>query len=420
MATGTTFTDSNAPCKITSFFVAGINYKKTDSAVRGMFAVGASQYQLILSRADSFGINSLFILSTCNRTEIYGFANHPEILIELLCSQTTGTAADFVQLAYVKNGRDAAEHLFNVAAGLDSQLLGDYEIVGQLKQAVKFAKERNFINSFIERLFNDALQASKSIKNETALSDGTVSVSFAAIQYIKEHIDIVADKHILLIGTGKIGRNTCKNLIDYLGASNITLINRTEEKSIALAAELRIKHAQAKDLNQYISAADIIITATNAEKPIILSSQLQDCNNKLIIDLAVPHNVEEAVGRMVGVRLINVDELSKLNNLALEQRKAEVPKAKAIINLYLNEFMKWNQMRDNVPALKAIKLKLAEIASLNKAGNQGQQTLSGTVQPNHRAIQTVVNNAAIKMRTSNNRGCHYIQAINEFVFGGYC
>ncbi len=126
----------NSVKDIAHFFVAGINYKKTDAALRGQFAVNNEQYAAILALAPSFGLHELFILSTCNRTEIYAFSDDAHRLISLLCTQTTGTAAAFEEMAYIKNGAAAIEHLFDVAAGLDSQILGDYEIVGQLKLAV--------------------------------------------------------------------------------------------------------------------------------------------------------------------------------------------------------------------------------------------------------------------------------------------
>lgn len=154
----------NKPTDISNFVIAGINYKKTDALMRGEFAVSEEQYARILEAAAAIDIEGLFVLSTCNRTEIYGFAENAGQLTDLLCSQTRGDSATFKTLAYVKNGIQAVEHLFNVAAGLDSQILGDYEIVGQLKQAIRFSKERGGINCFIERLFNNVLQASKTIK----------------------------------------------------------------------------------------------------------------------------------------------------------------------------------------------------------------------------------------------------------------
>src|SRR6201990_3100736 len=163
---------------ISGFYVIGINYKKTDAAIRGQFAISNEQYEKILALAPSYHLNELFILSTCNRTEIYGFADSADSLAALLCTQTEGTLATFQESAYIKKGLAALEHLFQVAAGIDSQILGDYEIVGQIKQAVKFARDHNFVGPFLERLVNSVLQSSKAVKNQTELSGGTVSVSF--------------------------------------------------------------------------------------------------------------------------------------------------------------------------------------------------------------------------------------------------
>src|SRR5580658_4854441 len=245
---------------ISGFFVVGINYKKTDAAIRGQFAIGNEQYEKILTLAPSFHITELFVLSTCNRTEIYGFADSAVQLAGLLCTQTNGGKEAFLELAYVKKGLQAIEHLFEVAAGLDSQILGDYEIVGQIKQAVKFARERQFIGTLTERLVNCVLQSSKSVKNQTELSGGTVSVSFAAVHYIRERCDKylgLADKKLLLIGTGKIGRNTCRNLVDYLGTKNVLLMNRTEQRAIELAAETGVSHAPMDQIAIHAGEADI-------------------------------------------------------------------------------------------------------------------------------------------------------------------
>src|SRR4051812_22533938 len=197
---------------INQFYIAGINYKKTDASVRGLFAINTDHYTSLLEKASVQNLSELFVLSTCNRTEIYGLANNADELIDLLCSETSGSVETFKELAYAKCGLDAVEHLFNVAAGLDSQILGDYEIVGQIKQAAKFSKEKGFIKTFLERLINTVLQASKAIRSQTELSSGTVSVSFAAVQFLRETVLKAANKKIVLLGTGKIGRNTCKNL----------------------------------------------------------------------------------------------------------------------------------------------------------------------------------------------------------------
>ncbi len=348
----------NGPTGISKFFVAGISYKKTDAGVRGGFAISDEQYHSILQLAPSFGLNEIFILSTCNRTEIYGLAEDVSQLINLLCSQTIGSAEKFLKIAYIKSGTDAVQHLFFVGAGLDSQILGDYEIIGQIKRAAKFAREQDFVHAFLERLVNAVIQSSKTIKNQTAISGGTVSVSFAAIQYIRKYKPGLAGKNILLLGTGKIGRNTCKNLVDYLDTKNITLINRSPEKAADLANEMGLNHAPIEQLHQCIHDSDIILVATNAPEPTITCSLLENSGDKLIIDLSIPYNVEPAASELANITLVNVDELSKLKDETLQKREAEVPKAKNIIEAQIQDFLEWYEMRKHVPLLKAVKIKL--------------------------------------------------------------
>ncbi len=402
--------DINYLKNISNFFIAGINYKKSDASIRGQYAVSTEQYTAILEKATLTGLNELFILSTCNRTEIYGFAHCSHQLIDLLCSETVGKAEAFTKLAYVKNGNEAIEHLYNVAAGLDSQILGDYEIVGQLKTAVKVARQNGFVGAFTERLINSVLQSSKSIKNNTALSGGTVSVSFAAVQYIKSVVKDIASKNILLVGTGKIGRNTCKNIVDYLETKNITLINRTNEKAEELANELGLQYAAIDSLPEQVKKADIILVATNSDEPTILKSHLEGEGQKLIIDLSIPYNVEAAAQKLPNIKLVNVDELSRLKDETLKRRTAEVPKAKAIIVELLTEFIEWHDMRKHVPLLKAVKLKLKEMHANPRFIATAYCTKEADAN-----IQRVINDMALKIKAQNQGGCHYIQALNDFI-----
>lgn len=396
--------------QMNQFFVAGINYKKTDAAIRGEFAISSDKYLSLLEKAPAAGLQELFVLSTCNRTEIYGIAPDANTLINLLCSETIGDPDTFRQLCYVKQGSEAIEHIFSVGAGLDSQILGDYEIVGQMKLAVKFAREKGFLGAFLERLFNTVLQASKTIKNTTALSDGTISVSFAAIQFLKEHLRDTSNRNIVLLGTGKIGRNTCKNLVDYLETRNITLINRTEEKAVELAKELGLKSAPFERLQNEVDEADIVIVATHSEKAVITRESLLHSNPKMLIDLSIPNNIEPSVNTLPHITLANVDDLSMINDKTLRKRQAEVPKALEIIATHTAEFNEWFTLRRHVPVLKAVKQKLHDMHSCEMFTASTQTFSIDTA-----AIQKVVNTVAVKMRTQHQPGCYYIEAINDFM-----
>ncbi len=394
-----------------SFYVAGINYKKAEAETRGLFALNNENHVRLLAAASLFGINEVFVLSTCNRTEIYGFADAADELVNLLCAHTNGSIEHFTKSAYIKINAEAVEHLFNVGAGLDSQILGDYEIVGQLKAAVKLSKQYNCVGAYTERLVNAVLQASKAIKNNTQLSCGTVSVAFAAMQFIRSSFKNISDKKILLLGVGKIGRNACKNLVDYLNTKNITLINRSYEKAAALANELGLKVATINNLQTEVDEADIILLATNAASPVLLQSHFSNEKERLIIDLSVPCNVEESVFALPFIKFINVDALSKLKDKTLSKRQAEVPKAKAIIAVIMQEFYNWQQTRNHVPMLTSLKGRLKEIHS---SVNMHPDAVN-TPETVDIKIQKVLNETAGKIKTGNLKGCFYIEAINDFI-----
>jgi len=401
---------------ISKFYITGINYKKTDASIRGEFSISKEQYENILAVAPKIGVTELFILSTCNRTEIYGFVDDASKLIDLLCTQTAGNVDTFKQLCYIKQGTDAINHLFTVAAGLDSQILGDYEIVGQIKVAVAIAKQKGFIGGFTERLVNNVLQSTKNIKNQTVLSGGTVSVSFAAIQYIKKTLGCIKDKKILLLGVGKIGSNTSKNLVNYLHTTNITLINRTEEKASELAQALGLKHASYHEMPAYIQSSDIILVATGADEPTLLKSHLEGFGKKLIIDLSIPYNVEKRIKELSDITLVNVDELSKIQDETLQKRVAEVPKARKIISQHIAEFLAWIEMRRNITVIKAAKEKLSAMQR-NYALRDSNDLQANSAKPDFKdhAVEKAVKSMAVKMRAGSQPGCIYIEALNHFL-----
>jgi len=395
------------------FFVVGVNYKNTDAATRGRFAISEEQYENILKRAPSFGVDEFFILSTCNRTEIYGFGKNPSELTELLCSQVSDNTGLFGTMAYIKNGLQAVTHLFYVGSGLDSQIVGDYEIVSQLKQAFKFSKDRHFTGSFTERLVSCVLQSSKRIKSETSLSSGTVSVSFSAVKYLREKTTLSEKSNVLVLGAGKIGRSALMNLVHCFGTKHLTIINRSEQKAIDLSRTLGIHYAPMEQLGDYAVRADAIIVATSAAQPILLKSHLENNGDKIVIDLSIPCNVDPAVEQLNNITLIHVDQISQIKDDNIKKRQQEIPQAKAILAEHIDEFLQWHRMRINVPALTAVKTKLMEISALTD-GDPGNAHTERAVDAEEK-IRLVMKRMAIKMRTSAQKGCHCIQAINEFM-----
>jgi glutamyl-tRNA reductase len=251
--------------------------------------------------------------------------------------------------------------MFRVGTGLDSQILGDFEIISQIKIAFNESKSNGLVNSFMERLVNSVIQASKKIKTETDISSGATSVSFASVQYIIRNVQDISNKNILLFGTGKIGRNTCENLVKHTKHEQITLINRTKDKAERLAQKLDLVVKDYADLQLELQKADVVVVATGAQNPTIDKAILNLKKPLLILDLSIPKNVHENVKDIEGVRLIHLDHLSQMTDETLENRKLHIPAAEAIIDEIKAEFIAWTKNRKFAPTIQALKEKLNSI-----------------------------------------------------------
>nr|WP_315176661.1 glutamyl-tRNA reductase [uncultured Flavobacterium sp.] len=359
--------EKNQGAKHHYFYSVGLSYKKADAAVRGKFSLDALAKSNLLQQAKNEGIPALIVTSTCNRTEIYGYAEHPFQLIKLLCENSQGTVEEFQKVAYVFKNQDAINHIFRVGTGLDSQILGDFEIISQLKNGFTESKAMDLTNAFMERLVNSVIQASKKIKTDTEISSGATSVSFASVQYIMKNVPDIGNKNILLFGTGKIGRNTCENLVKHTKNEHITLINRTKDKAEKLAGKLNLIVKDHSELHLELQKADVVVVATGAQKPTVDKAILNLKKPMLILDLSIPKNVHENVTEIEGVTLIHLDHLSQMTDETLENRKLHIPAAEAIIETIKNEFMLWTKSRKFAPTIHALKEKLNAIktAELN-------------------------------------------------------
>lgn len=248
-----------------------------------------------------------------------------------------------------------------MATGLDSQILGDFEVIGQLKQSFIRSKSLGMSTPFLERLVNSAIQASKRVKNETELSSGAASVSFAAVQYIMTHVESISEKKILLFGTGKIGRNTCENLVKHTKNDHIVLINRTKDKAEKIAGKFNLIVKDYADLQAEIRNADVMIVATGAQNPTVSKELIYSDKNLLVLDLSVPKNVANDVSELPNVQVVHLDHLSQITDETLERRKAHIPQALQIIEEIKKEFYLWQETRKFAPTISALKKKLKNI-----------------------------------------------------------
>lgn len=383
----------------TFFYAIGLSYKKADADVRGHFSLDESSKETLLNQAKTEGIESLIVTSTCNRTEIYGFAEHPYQLIKLLCDNTKGTVEEFQEVAYIYKNQEAIAHMFRVGSGLDSQILGDFEIISQLKKSARGSKKLGLLNAFTERLINAVIQASKRIKTETEISSGATSVSFASVHYILNTVKDVSSRNILLFGTGKIGRNTCENLVKHSKNDHITLINRTKTKAEEIAGKFNLLVKDYANLQEEINVSDILIVATGALNPTVDKHCIQSKKPLLILDLSIPRNVNQNVKELDNVTLVHLDDLSQMTDDTLERRKAFIPIAEQILEEVKLDFNNWLVTRKFAPTINALKHKLLDFKNAELETQRKKHTDFNEAQ-----AELISNN--IIQKITNHFACH--------------
>lgn len=340
------------------FFVVGVSYKTANIDLRGKFSINDTQHHALFLEAQKQKIKDLIVVNTCNRTELYAWVPDSKILINLLCDHSDGNKKSFEQIGYILKGEDGINHVFRVGTGLESQILGDFEIISQIKQSFFRSKKMGLAEGYLEHFINAVINASKRIKTETKISSGATSVAFASVQYILKNTQNISKKNILLFGTGKIGANTCKNLIKHTQNDQITLINRTQSRADKIANKFPVFVKPFSELTSCIHEADILIVATGAQNPTISKELIHNSKPLLILDLSIPRNVDTKINEIENVKVIHLDELSQITDATFEIRKRYIPKAELILNEIKNEFLSWIKHRKYIPALNAFKEKI--------------------------------------------------------------
>ena len=345
-----------------NFTVLSISYEKANAETRSKFAFFDESVKNFVNEIHDKKLGDAFVVSTCNRTEIYTTSQNYMAIAEMFCQSVEIGLMDFMQYVNVKNNEEALKHLFRVSAGLESQILGDFEIIGQIKNAYnRFKRHKKFSNPYLERAINSAIQISKRIKNETGISSGAASVSYAAVHYILKTQNHISDKNILLLGTGEIGQNTVENLVKHVYQPKVKIANRSFEKAEKIAEKYQIPQIAFDDFENELKNTDILIVATGASQPIINQKHFPNGKETLVIDLSIPNNVDKKVAENEAVKLVDVDELSHHIQETIEQRKKEIPKAEEIIKEMTKEFLSWEKKRKFAPNIHQFKAALKHI-----------------------------------------------------------
>lgn len=343
-------------------FVVGLNHHSSYADIRSAFSLNPEKQEIFYRKAEKKLLSSVCILNTCNRTEIYGFGD-ADTAMELYLNLVNGKPDDSKGL-FKLSGREAVSHIFAVASGLDSQVIGDLEILGQFRQAFHSAKKHNALNGFFERLANFCIQAAREIRRDTNISSGTVSLSYAAIKYVKNHSPNTHPR-LLIIGAGEFGRHIVSNAKDYLPAAEILLCNRTLAKAEALAEAFGCSVFAFDKLHEAVCAADVVITCVDDTGHYLLGKDNVPTEGKakLFLDMSVPLCIHPEITAYAGHRLITLDEVSREVSSTFESRMEDIPRAKDILNRHISEFYAWVDVFEKSDSIHKWKNMLTEMSN---------------------------------------------------------
>lgn len=345
-----------------------LSYKSAPLAVREQVALNEDEIKNFSLRIrDMFDIQEAILVSTCNRTEVYYVSEenrNTDIIKLLLLDKGIATTDEYFAYFQQYNAQaDAVQHLFEVATGLHSQVVGDLQIPNQVKQSYQIAADLNMAGPFLHRLMHTIFFANKRVAQETAFRDGAASTSYAAVALTEEMTQNIALPKVLILGLGEIGIDVCKNMADKEFAE-ITVMNRTRAKAEAIAEGHNFRIADFVDMEEEIKRADVIISSVMIDKPLITKEMIQSMEIltfKYFIDLSVPRSVEENLEEIPGVLVYNIDTLRQRADEALQTRLESIPHVQQIISEVTVSFEDWSKEMVVSPTINKLKNALEQI-----------------------------------------------------------
>lgn len=355
------------------FLIAiGVNHRTAPVEVREKLAFGKNELPTVLLELKQLqAIGGVVVLSTCNRTEVYAAVGELDrglaVIRGYLCKKAGLAEQDALRYLQSWTCYDCVKHLFRVAAGLDSMVLGEAEILGQVRDAYEMACRLKTGNSVINTLFQEAIKVGKRVRTQTGIDRHPVSVSSVAVDLVRQELGgDLRGRTVLIIGAGEMGELTLKNLVAR-GVSSVLVSNRSFDRAVMLAREYGGKAIRYDEFYDYLKLADIVIACTSAAHFVVSADKVEkvigDRRGRplFFIDIAVPRDVEPSVGEIPGVYLYDIDDLERVVSESLEERKKAAVAAEEIISEAVRDFLKWLNTLTVLPTIKALKEKFNTI-----------------------------------------------------------
>ncbi|MGL1903347.1 MAG: glutamyl-tRNA reductase [Fibrobacterales bacterium] len=350
--------------------ILGVNHKSAAINERDQLVFTQGEQGLALETFSAIpGIEEVILIATCNRTELYMVVNDephkflPQLRatwynLKGIKNRDLDTALFFIAHEY------AIQHLFRVTCSLDSLIVGEVQILGQIKNAYHFAKEQGTTGSYLNRLFQESIKLGKRVRHETEIGKGAVSISFAAVELLRKHCPTLKKARIGILGTGKMGELAVKNLLDS-GVDSIHFINRTFAKAEKMAQEYNGTAWPLELLPEALDSLDIIITCASSCEPLITKQIIQKRNSKTpltCVDIAAPRNIAADVTQFDEITLFDIDTLNSIVDSNIDKRSSAISEVEEIIAKELTEFYAWYNAQEIVPVLKAMRSHIQTIA----------------------------------------------------------
>ncbi|MEY4211708.1 MAG: hypothetical protein RLZ92_2089 [Pseudomonadota bacterium] len=332
-----------------TLLAVGINYNTAPIAIRERLAFPADVLDNTLKKLLNISdISEAAILSTCNRTEFYYHANSADqsSLVEWLADTKQIAPADFTPYLYSYTDQQTIRHMFRVACGLDSMILGEPQILGQMKTAYQAAYEAGTLGKTLSKLFQHTFSAAKKVRTDTAIGSSPVSVAFAAVQLAQQIFDKLSNQTALLIGAGETIELTARHLHQH-GIGRIIIANRTYDKAHALASQFNGYAIALSEIPDHLAEADIVVSSTASQLPILGKGRVESAIKKrkhkpmFMVDLAVPRDIEPEVEQLRDVYLYTVDDLQHTVNQNMDSRRRAAEQAEEIIDTKVEHFLAW-------------------------------------------------------------------------------
>lgn len=342
-----------------------LSHRNATLAIREQLALNEAEAKSMMLRLkDFFDVSDVLVVSTCNRTEIYYSAStdlNEEIIKMLLIQKGVSDLESFKgYFERFSKGESAVQHLFQVATGLQSQVVGDMQIPNQIKHAYQWSADLNMAGPFLHRLLHTIFFANKRVAQETFFRDGAASISYAAVELLE---GLMPNPKVLIVGLGEIGADVCRNLAQKATAE-VTIVNRSRDKSEKLAEELGFRVGDFSDIEAEISRADIIVSSIVRDEPFFskeMMVRLRGMSFKYFIDLSVPRSVSPEVEEIPGVMLYTIDSIRSKADEALHRRLDAVPHVREIIDEAILEFNDWSKEMIVSPTIQKLKGALEQI-----------------------------------------------------------